>query len=444
MKQLFQTLYVFFRHQIWQFDTLNVNSYRDQSIAWMKTGLLAVRIFVKKDMWVRDVAALTFASLMALIPMMAMLFVVARGFGYSYLVEDWLSDLFEAQPVVAQTIVDLVHNYILNTESNYILGTGIIVLLYTMISLMQKVEGTFDDIWHTGTRSWMKMLREYPMICVCFALMIIFSSSVNVGTVSLMQNVDRYTHMGETVHSSMLHFVAFVPLCLFFMFCYHVIPNTYVRFRSTIVPSILAGLSMSILQYGYFYLQMFLSSYNVIYGSLAALPLFLLWMQFSWAIAVMGGILCYTNQNLHHFDGDIEYCDLRHDKKMQVCALVMHLVCHRFAQGQRAYTPRELREVSLIPQQIINSAVSDLLKAGLLVEVRGRKGGVHEEQNMLHPIETLPHLTYGTMVQRLDAAGDDLPLSTDTLKRWPELLDLYNKYIEEGKQLELADLAIQE
>ena len=94
-----------------------------------------------------------FASFMALIPFMAMMFVIARGFGYTAMLESWLSTTFEAQPVVAQTIVNFVHNYIENTQSNYIIGTGIVMFLYTIISLMQKIELTFDDIWHTGERS---------------------------------------------------------------------------------------------------------------------------------------------------------------------------------------------------------------------------------------------------------------------------------------------------
>lgn len=242
-------------------------------------GMLAGRIFYIKDMWARDVAALTFASFMALIPFMAMMFVIARGFGYTAMLESWLSTTFEAQPVVAQTIVNFVHNYIENTQSNYIIGTGIVMFLYTIISLMQKIELTFDDIWHTGERSWKQIVTEYPTILFGLGMMILFASFFNVWTVNVIDDVDRIADMGETIPAFILHVAAFVPMFLFFVFCYCVIPNTYIRFRSTLVPSLLAGISMTALQYGYIYLQVFLSSYNVIYGSLAAIPLFLLWLQ---------------------------------------------------------------------------------------------------------------------------------------------------------------------
>ncbi len=118
-----------FYEDIREFNSSNIKDFRGRLKSWIKMGMLAGRIFYLKDMWARDVAALTFASFMALIPFMAMMFVIARGFGYASLLESWLSTTFEAQPVVAQTIVNFVHNYIENTQSNYIIGTGIVMFL---------------------------------------------------------------------------------------------------------------------------------------------------------------------------------------------------------------------------------------------------------------------------------------------------------------------------
>lgn len=170
-----------FYEDIREFNSSNIKDFRGRFKSWIKMGMLAGRIFYLKDMWARDVAALTFASFMALIPFMAMMFVIARGFGYASLLESWLSTTFEAQPVVAQTIVDFVHNYIENTQSNYIIGTGIVMFLYTIVSLMQKIELTFDDIWHTGERSWKQIVTEYPTILFGLGLLILFASASMYG-----------------------------------------------------------------------------------------------------------------------------------------------------------------------------------------------------------------------------------------------------------------------
>ena len=231
--------------------------------------------------------------------------------------------------------------------------------------------------------------------------MILFASSINVWTVNMVDNVDKIADIGETIPSFILHLAAFVPMFLFFVFCYCVIPNTYIRFRSTLVPSFLVGICMTALQYGYIYLQVFLSSYNVIYGSLAAIPLFLLWLQISWAIVVFGALLCHTNQNIHYYDGDLRYDDLKLVQRIKVCGMVMHLVCRQFNNGEQAYTPKEIHELTNIPQQIVNQAVRELLQAKFLVEIRSEKRVCFEESVVLHPIEKIDHLTYGMMIERL-------------------------------------------
>ena len=427
-----------FYEDIRELNSSNIQDFRGKMKSWLKMGMLAGRIFYIKDMWARDVAALTFASFMALIPFMAMMFVIARGFGYTAMLESWLSTTFEAQPVVAQTIVNFVHNYIENTQSNYIIGTGIVMFLYTIISLMQKIELTFDDIWHTGERSWKQIVTEYPTILFGLGMMILFASFFNVWTVNVIDDVDRIADMGETIPAFILHVAAFVPMFLFFVFCYCVIPNTYIRFRSTLVPSLLAGISMTALQYGYIYLQVFLSSYNVIYGSLAAIPLFLLWLQISWAIVVFGALLCYTNQNLHHYDLDLKYDHVKLEQRIKVCAVVMHQVCHRFNDGEQALTPKDIHEVTKIPQQIINHAVKELLQAKLLVEIRSEKKGNFEESIILHPIEKIDHLTYGAMIDRLFTYGADvvgLAEQNPDGEKWKDIDVLNAEFVEKGKNI---------
>lgn len=427
-----------FYEDIRELNSSNIQDFRGKMKSWLKMGMLAGRIFYIKDMWARDVAALTFASFMALIPFMAMMFVIARGFGYTAMLESWLSTTFEAQPVVAQAIVNFVHNYIENTQSNYIIGTGIVMFLYTIISLMQKIELTFDDIWHTGERSWKQIVTEYPTILFGLGMMILFASFFNVWTVNVIDDVDRIADMGETIPAFILHVAAFVPMFLFFVFCYCVIPNTYIRFRSTLVPSLLAGISMTALQYGYIYLQVFLSSYNVIYGSLAAIPLFLLWLQISWAIVVFGALLCYTNQNLHHYDLDLKYDHVKLEQRIKVCAVVMHQVCHRFNDGEQAFTPKDIHEVTKIPQQIINHAVKDLLQARLLVEIRRGEKGSFEESIILHPIEKIDHLTYGAMIERLFTYGADVVgLAEQNLdgEKWKDIDVLNAEFVEKGKNI---------
>ena len=431
-----------FYNNIAKWNASNINGYHDRLKSWVKTFVLAGRMFYVKDMWARDVAALTFASFMALIPCMAMIFVMGRGFGYTAMIESWLSATFESQPIVAETISNFVNNYIENTKSNYIIGAGVLMLLYTVISLMQKIELTFDDIWHTEERSWKKIATEYPTIFFGLGLLVLFSSSLNVWAIQIVKNVDAYSGIGDVIPTFIIRMASMISLVLFYIFCYSTIPNTYVKIKHTLIPALLAGICMSMLQYGYIYLQVFLSSYNMIYGSLAAIPLFLLWLQITWAISILGAILCYMRQNLHHYDGDIEYENLDYVSRIKVCTMVMHHVCKQFQSGGKALTSKDIHSLTEIPQQIVNHGVAALIRAGLLVEIRDISHTSFEESVRLHPVENVDSLTYGVMIERLNRSGDDIShfFADDGNKGWEKIDEVYNRYIMDGKSLPLAEL----
>ena len=121
-------------------------------------------------------------------------------------------------------------------------------------------------------------------------------------------------------------------------------PNNHVKLRSCIIPGILAGVCMQLLQVVYIHSQIWMSSYNAIYGSFAALPLFMLWIQLSWTICLFGAELCYTYQNLDFYDYNTRTSDISHRYRMMLCALLMGRICQRLDNEQKPYTALELRK----------------------------------------------------------------------------------------------------
>lgn len=432
----------FFRKRIWRYAFGDERYRRSRKMSLLKTVLLAVREFLKKDMMARDVPALTYSTLMALIPLMALMFVIARGFGCDVVLEEWINRTLEAQPTVAEYLVNFVKNYLANTKSQYIIGAGVVMMMYTLYSLMQKIERTFDSIWHAQQRKWSRMLTDYTAILFVFALMILLASGVNLVAGAVTKSLADYTGLRITA-SVLLHLVAVIPLIIFFIFVYTYIPNTYIKVRCTIGPSVISGVSMFILQDFYISIQVWLSSYNVIYGSLAALPLFLMWLQLSWTICMFGAVLCYSNQNLHHFDYDSDYQRLRREKKIKVCAIVMHHVCRLFKDGGQACTASDIHSDTMIPQQIVNGAVKNLLDAHLIVEIKSGEKGMMEEQSRLHPAEDTANLTYGLLVERLDMKGDDLleiDINSGRTEEWERANALRERYIMDARNIPLSDI----
>ena len=232
----------------------------------------------------------------------------------------------------------------------------------------------------------------------------------------------------------------YVVMSAVFVGLYVFMPNTHVRVRSAVVPGILAGVAMQGLQLFYIHSQIWVSSYNAIYGSFAALPLFMLWVQISWIICLFGAELCYTNQNLDHYDYNMQTSDLCHRYRIMLCALLMSRVCKRFAEGGRPYTAMQLRELTDIPIRIVNDFVYDLISVGMLVEISSDEKG---ELSRYMPAESIDRLSVGTMIDRLESQGKwrlNIPLSKFYNDRWARMLEHRNRFLHDMREVLLVDL----
>jgi len=217
-------------------------------------------------------------------------------------------------------------------------------------------------------------------------------------------------------------------------------PNTHVRFKNVIVPGILAGIAMQWLQYFYINSQIWMTSYNAIYGSFAALPLFMLWVQISWTICLFGAELCYTSQNLDYYDYDANTSDISHRYFIMLAAILMSRICRRFAEGKHAYTTEELQQETEIPVRIVNDILFKLIDAKLLIEISSDEKG---ESSQFVPSESLSNLNLGIMIDRLEAQGRwkiDLPLNHLMGNSWSKAIEQRTKYLKSMRNIKLEDL----
>lgn len=256
----------------------------------------AAKEFVFGDRWGRDVPALTYSTLMTLTPFVALMFVIARVLGFDLMMESWIKDVLSAQPVAAEYIVGFVNNYLKHTRSQYIVGVSSIVMLWSIFSLMRMIERTFNDIWQTTDRSILRSAMFNAGMFIVFVVMILVSSSLSLTFPWLIRALGISNHIPQ-VQPLLLFSLKVGFLFVFFTLIYKTIPNTKIEFVRIITPSLIASVGFALLQYLYFSIQVWLVSYNVIYGSLAALPLFFLWLQMSWGICLFGTILCHSRHD---------------------------------------------------------------------------------------------------------------------------------------------------
>lgn len=270
---------------------------------------LTIRFFTEKRV-MTQAAALTYSTLLAIVPILAVVFAIARGFGYNKYIEIWFRQSLASQPQVADVIVGFVNSYLVHTQSGIFLGVGLIFMLYTVLMLVNNIEETFNQIWQVdNSRPIIRSLTNYMAMFFLFPIIIVVSMGLSIFMSTVANSMNHIELLGPIV-SKLLDFSPYILLCGLFIGLYVSMPNTKVKFSCAVIPGILAGVAMQVLQLVYIHSQIWVTSYNAIYGSFAAFPLFMLWVQISWTICLFGAQLTYTNQNLNRVGFNLEPMDI--------------------------------------------------------------------------------------------------------------------------------------
>ena len=270
---------------------------------------LTIRFFTEKRV-MTQASALTYSTLLAIVPILAVVFAIARGFGYNKYIEMWFRELLASQPQVADVIVSFVNSYLIHTRSGIFLGVGLIFMLYTVLMLVNNIEETFNQIWQVNnSRPIIRSFVNYLAMFFLLPIIIVISTGFSIFMETVADNMDDIVIL-EPIVRKLFSFFPYMLMSLIFVVIYVYLPNTKVRFSCAIIPGILAGIAMHLLQIAYINSQVWVTGYNAIYGSFAALPLFMLWLQISWTICLFGAQLTYTNQNLNRIGFNLEEIDI--------------------------------------------------------------------------------------------------------------------------------------
>lgn len=270
-----------------------------------KTLVLTVKFFTAERVMAKA-SALTYSTLLAIVPITAVVFAIARGFGYNKYIEIWFRDALASQPQAAEVIIGWVNSYLVHTQSGLFLGIGLLFMLYTVLMLVNNIEQSFNDIWQVAdARSIYRSFTNYLAAVFIFPIFIIVTTGLSILMTTVVSVMPDELGL-STLARYLLDLSPYVLMSAFFIGLYVSMPNTKVEWRCAIVPGIVAGIAMQGLQLIYVHSQIWVTGYNAIYGSFAALPLFMLWVQISWTICLFGAELTYTNQQMKRLGINIE------------------------------------------------------------------------------------------------------------------------------------------
>lgn len=413
---------------------------RDWIGRMIKQLILAIRFFTAKRV-LTQAAALTYSTLLAIVPILAVVFAIGRGFGYNKYIEVWFRQAFASQPQAAEVIIGFVNSYLVHTKSGIFLGVGLAFMLYTVLMLVSNIEQTFNQIWQVKKpRSIFRTVTDYLAMFFLFPIIIVLTTGLSIFVTTIASQMSGEYLLLAPVVRFLIDWSPFALMSVLFVALYVFMPNTHVNIRSAIVPGILAGFAMQWLQLFYIHSQLWVTGYNAIYGSFAALPLFMLWVQISWTICLFGAALTYTNQNLENFDYENTPSDISHRYKLLLCAMLMGHVCRRFAAGGAPLTAIQLRQATGIPIRVVKDLLYQLIDARLLIEITGDEKG---QTSQFVPAESLSNLSLGVMIDRIEAQGKwqlQLDLSQVDGTEWKKAIAQRSEYLRHQRDIPLEKL----
>jgi membrane protein len=361
---------------------------------------LSVRFFVGRG-HIDYATALSFSTLLAIVPIFAAIFAIGKGFGLAVYIENWLRELMSSQPQVAETVINMAGSYLNHAKSGVIIGIGLVFMLYSIISLIYNIEHAFNEIWQVKEkRSGLRIITDYTALILLVPIAIILISGINIFVYTIADHLEAFVVLGWLL-KLVIKLLPLVVMTLTFTAMYVFIPNTKVHVRAAIGPAFIASVCMLALQFFYIHCQIFLTSYNAIYGSFAALPLFMLWVMVSWYICLFCGELCYTNQNMEYYAFLIRTEDVSHNDILLMCTVLLNVICKRIAQGKKPLTALQLKQETDIPIRITTDLLYRLKEANLVSENSGTDGSDHEPT--YQPAQDIANITAGKLVEVIES-----------------------------------------
>jgi membrane protein len=365
----------------------------------------AVKEF-RKERYDLHASSLTLLTFLSIVPIMAMAFGIAKGFGFKEFLESRVLELFAGQEQVIQNILFFSNSLLERTKGGLMAIFGVILLFYVLIKLVGHIETAFNKIWCvTDNRPLIRKITDYAAISVSAGILIIFSSSANIFITAYLTRFLSYINLPdnfERLISLGFNLFAFLTIWLLFIFFFFFIPNKKVNITAAIVGGLVSGTIYQIVQMAYFKFQAGVSNYNAIYGSFAALPLFLIWIQTSWLIFLFGAEIAFLWENkdaLGFSDSDHDNISIRLEKL--IALRIVHLCIIRFANIKAPASGLDIASEIKIPLKTVNILLGKLLDCNVLLEVNMKKkiGYV--------PARDIESLTIANVLSEFEKRGED-------------------------------------
>jgi len=391
----------FLNTEIWRLRLADEPGLKAFFYRMLRILLLSLRCF-REDQCQFKAAALTLYSMLSIVPVLAMAFGIAKGFGMERFLESWLTEMFQGQEEILNQVMGFANKLLETTQGGTVAGIGLAVLFWSVMKVLGNIELALNQIWGIETaRSLGRKFSDYlSLMLVGPVLMITSNSSAYFLATRITQITEKVEILGWVNHLVLLglKFLPFVLIWILFTVIYLLMPNMRVKFVSGLVAGVLAGTLFNIVQWLYVASQVGVAKYNAIYGSFAALPLFIIWLQVSWMIVLFGAEISFAHQNVDTYELEPDFKKISPDYRQLLSLQLTHRVVDNFKSGTTPFTSHELSQELKIPIRLAKELLDDLVEGAVLNRVK-REDSPQTAYQPARDIDTL------TIKDVLDALG---------------------------------------
>lgn len=426
----------------WNYASRGVWHDRSNSVKvrMVKTINLTVKSFMSSDVQ-NTACALSFRLLLALVPALALLFAVGRGFGFQNILASQLFDFFPSQKEALEVAIRFVDSYLEQASEGLFVGVGMAVLLWTLISLISSIEDAFNRIWgvRKGRSLWRK-ITDYTAIFLILPVLMVCGTGLTAFMSASLENV--FPFIGPVITVA-LDIASVLFIWLFFTGLYMLVPNTKVKFFNALPAGILAGIAYQVLQMLFVSGQVYVSRYNAIYGGFAFLPLLLIWLQLVWLFTLTGAILCYSAQSISQYALDEDIYGLSFNYRRRIGVGMLAVIVQRYRKGLAPLNAVDFERSFGLPMRLAQLLLAEMEEMKLVCRVLPGKSK-DADSACYQPARDLSELTVGQAVDAFRDHGttDFVPSFSKDFQPLVDALDRADDASLEASTETLATLAI--
>ncbi|MGZ3902272.1 MAG: YihY/virulence factor BrkB family protein [Bacteroidia bacterium] len=423
----------FITHDLWHIRANKLDRKKGFLITQLRIIILSIKGF-NRDQCAVKASALTFYVMFALVPVLALLFAIAQGFGLKQKVEkNLLQDASHYSNVLGQAF-EYAEKMLETAGTGLIAAIGIVLIIYSVLKLLSSIEDSFNEIWQVKKgRTIIRRITDYLSITLFAPILIVVSGSITV-----------YLNSGENAIEGLawIHRLGFMIHFLFkllslllmgglFTFIFMALPNTKVKFKAAFTAGIISAVAFELLQWAYVGFQIGAARYSAVYGSFAALPLFLVWIQYNWYIVLFGAELAFAYQNVEHYELETEIKNISPRYRRVIALLIANRVVKNFTAGNKALTTSQLAHELDMPVRLAQTIISDFVETGIFTEVKT----TNEKEFAYQPGLSENDLSVKFILDKIDTKGvNEMPIhSSHELETIHRVMNDFDEVVKQNK-----------